>query len=180
MHPRRKPGRGSCQVETAEPHTRLSGARPALDDVCGNPVWQIVAIVAPCGGRHGIRRCCARVEGGWYQPAYWNKAGRGWPAIVVGAHELRWIGCRHGPWDDLCPALRWGVEHVEGVGAARSAGVLVGTVSVVKTNLAKVCMLTWFVVVEGVVRPISGCCPAVVCLAVVWQVMVSWRSLLPA
>ena len=52
---------------------------------------------------------------------------------------------------------------MEHVGAARPAGVLVGTVSVVKTNPAKVCMLTWSVVVKGVVRPllpncgVSGC-----------------------
>ena len=72
----------------------------------GNPVWQVVAIVSPCRGRHGVRRCCAPVEGGWDQPAYWNKAGRGRSAVVVGAHELRWIGCWHVPWDDLRPALR--------------------------------------------------------------------------
>ena len=46
------------------------------------------------------------VKGGRDRPAYGNKAGRGWSAIVVGAHELRWIGCWHVLWDDLRPALR--------------------------------------------------------------------------
>ena len=89
----------------------------------GNSVWQVVAIVSPRRGRHGVRRCCAPVEGGRDRPAYGNKAGRGWSAIVVGAHELsRWIGCWHAPWDDLRPALRSDVVKCRGCKAGRGAG----------------------------------------------------------
>ena len=65
------------------------------------------------------------------------------------------------------------------VRAARAvmlAGEPVGMVSVARTNPATVCMPTWAVVVEGAARPISGC-STVVCLAVAWPAMVSWRSL---
>ena len=70
-----------------------------------------------------------------------------------------------------CMVTLWGGEAVE---AVMLAEVQVGKVWVVRTNPATVCMLMWSVVVEGVVPPISGCCPAVVFPAMVWLVMGSW------